>query len=162
MFDTAETFYRDCLVLPAERAVTLCGKLDDVKAMTNAGKQPVVTSQRAYVMMSHSRWIVTCPFVDPKMGRSCGGAQCASITDPRFFCLTCHNAAINGAFVMVEWPDEAMRAEIEAILTPVEDITCRNWWPYESIAELREQAARWIEMHKALSVVNYPRSKRKK
>jgi hypothetical protein len=80
-------------------------------------------------VVNHGRWIVECP---------CGGAQLASRTDKRFFCIDCGNVAFEGKWVHVEWPDEAeeIEAELDQRFYPKQ----RNWRPGQTSKDLRDEA----------------------
>ena len=82
------------------------------------------------VVVNHARWIVDCP---------CGSAQLASRTDRRFFCPECGNLWAEGKWVHVEWPDEpeAIEEELEKRPFPKN----RNWFPSETLEQLREETA---------------------
>lgn len=83
------------------------------------------------VSVTHGRWLVECP---------CGSAQLASRTDRRFFCVECGNIWAEGMWVRVVWPDEpgAIEEELEKRPFPKN----RNWYPTETIEQLREETTR--------------------
>lgn len=80
------------------------------------------------VSVNHGRWIVECP---------CGSAQLASLTDKRFFCVECGNLWAEGMWARVEWPDEP--GAIEEVLEKRPFPKNRNWYPSETIEQLREE-----------------------
>lgn len=75
-------------------------------------------------------WIVACPW--------CPGALMASDNDPRFFCVTCENAARDGKWVGVTWPEA--RTAIEALLSLRPDPFTR-YWTTESVVDLERENA---------------------
>ena len=90
----------------------------------NAPLGPKSVAVEVYV--NQGRWIVECP--------DCRGAQLASLTDPRFMCNCCGNAAIGGSWRPVAWPKSA--DQIEALLAdrPRDN---QNWLPGEPLKALR-------------------------
>lgn len=76
------------------------------------------------------RWIVECPWCEPREG------QYASATDHRFLCHKCFNAPVDGKWVRVRFPNRW--AEIEGALLP-RPTEARNWdWgipPEQLLAE---------------------------
>ncbi len=83
------------------------------------------TPIRVYV--NHGRWIAECP--------GCRGAQYASRTDRRFYCVDCLNAWNAGAWARTLWPDDASLAVIEDLLCR-RHVENRHWLPSESLAAL--------------------------
>lgn len=76
------------------------------------------------VFVNDGRWLVQCP---------CGGAQYASKTDHRFFCIDCLNATANGLWVAVTWPQYP--GLIEAVLD-VRPTNQADWLPGETLSQL--------------------------
>jgi hypothetical protein len=77
------------------------------------------------VYANHGRWVAECPV--------CHGAQLASRTDPRFFCVDCLNAYNGGKWVPLVWPED-VRAIEDALVdraTPH-----RNWRTGENVSDL--------------------------
>lgn len=80
--------------------------------------------------VNHGRWISDCDLVVPsghlRAGERCRNAQYVHPDDPRFFCVSCHNAAVDGCWRPVRWPPD--RAAVEAALErlPVRE---QNWPP---------------------------------
>lgn len=85
----------------------------------------------AYAEVNHGRWIVACP------NPACTSAQLASATHRVYFCVDCRNLFARRRWVVVEWPTDAQRAEIEAILLARPREENRNWKPGEPIGRLR-------------------------
>lgn len=121
----AETCYDLPDKAPAERCVFLGWNKPGVAPFV-----PVSTAigESIAVSMNHGRWIAECP--------SCRGAQFASRTDPRFFCVDCLNAWCGSQWVTLTWPDEpqAIEAAVE-----VREVANRNWTPDETVADLMQQ-----------------------
>lgn len=89
--------------------------------------------------VDHSRWIVDCP--DP----NCRGATMADIDDPRFYCFSCHNKAVGGDWLPVQFPAEREAIEKMLMERPAEGV--RNWRPGETVADLvRENKDHALEM----------------
>lgn len=78
---------------------------------------------------NHGRWIVECP--------DCSGAQLACPDDHRFMCNECANAVVGGFYRPVIWPRD--KAKIEALLMARSDPSTRNWFPHESVTDLRAE-----------------------
>ena len=76
--------------------------------------------------VNHGRWLVDCP--------DCSGAELLSDTG-EFYCLSCGNIGVGGAFRTVLVPRGAQRAKIEALLE-VRPTINRNWEPDETVAFL--------------------------
>ena len=141
-FDDATLVYRDrhrrALAergledLPSEREAELALHLFWPPAQPVAFPLEVADVTLA-VLVNSGRWLVQCP--------NCMGAQYASRTDLRFFCLDCFNAypPVNGRWVRIVWPDNS--AAIERELEHRSDPKTRHWLPGESIAALKRQRA---------------------
>ena len=80
------------------------------------------------VEVNDDRWIVRCP---------CGGAQLASWTDRRFFCVDCAMAWTGGKWVTVTWP--ANPAAVEAALDVRPERHTRSWTPNQSVKDLHRE-----------------------
>ena len=83
------------------------------------------TGKPVAAFVNEGRWIVSCP---------CGGAQLASLIDPRFMCCECANAANGGAWMPVTFPKAL--PDIVAALTARADPVAQNWQPGETVAVL--------------------------
>lgn len=83
--------------------------------------------------VDHGRWIADCPDL------GCQGAELVSFDNPVFFCCACRNASVGGNLLPVLVPGPQKRRSIEVYLRarPVPDN--RNWFPNETVAELRDQ-----------------------
>jgi hypothetical protein len=79
---------------------------------------------------NQGRWIVSCPVT------RCGGAQLASLTDPRFMCVTCANVANGGAWLPVTFPPVKAMTGIVAALDRRSNPVDQNWLPSENVAAL--------------------------
>lgn len=99
-----------------------------------AERYPQVPTKTAKVALpakvNHGRWIVECP---------CGGAQLASKTDRRFFCIDCGNVLFEGEWVHVDWPKNV--EAIEQALSRRPFAANQNWEPGESLEDLQGQTA---------------------
>lgn len=85
--------------------------------------------------VNDNRWLVQCP--------ACQGAQIVSKADPRFFCIDCLNAHVQGSWLAVSWPDNP--DEIEAALNARPVLHTRSWKPGEGVADLeRENVAHGV------------------
>lgn len=83
----------------------------------------------AYV--NHGRWVADCPF--------CNGAELIDLDDPRFYCLSCLNATVGGAWLAVKLPAPAERAAIEHELLRRKEDRHRNWLPGETVTRLHQE-----------------------
>lgn len=81
-----------------------------------------------HVYANHGRWLVSCP--------DCNGSQLACRTDPRFICSDCGNVAVEGRWRRLAWPANPKNIEDLLERRPMAN---RNWFPHESINDLREQ-----------------------
>lgn len=95
------------------------------------GKVPPLRMDRtvkAFVHMRQSRWVVLCPW--------CPSAQFAPFTesDRRFFCPDCGNAAVEGKWVAVVWPEDPETIEMIVALRP--SPVNHNWEPGETPTKL--------------------------
>lgn len=83
--------------------------------------------------VDHGRWIVDCP--------DCKGAECVTLDDPVFMCLSCGNEAIEGKLYKVKFPPSAKRSKVEALLVE-RPLYAQNWRPEESINQLKKENAK--------------------
>jgi len=113
--------------VPAERGAESCPRLFWT-APTPFNPDAPTTGKPVAAFANEGRWIVSCPV--PR----CGGAQLASLTDPRFLCVTCGNVANGGAWLPVTFPKAL--PDIEAALTARANPVQQNWLPGESVAVL--------------------------
>jgi hypothetical protein len=120
----AEDFYIAAGAAPAERCVVQHWHRRDVSRDPIVPKQ-MAQGQAVEVYVNHGRWIAECP--------DCHGAQVASRTDARFFCVDCLNAWCGGHWLRLVWPPNA--GAIEAVLLK-RDTHHRNWEPHESVDDL--------------------------
>lgn len=121
---TAEQMYLTPASVPgAERVIMTQWHRRDVEPFTPQG---VNTRYRAFVEVNHGRWIVHCPF--------CDGAQFASESDHRFFCVDCLNIQANRQFIEVVWPPNASSIEQELVRRPHPEVM--NWLPTETVNDL--------------------------
>jgi len=92
--------------------------------------QAVAPTPEVEVVANHGRWLVECPF--------CPSAQVASVSDRRFFCTDCGNAAVGGRFIKTVWPSDL--AELDDVLAhrPPENA---NWRSHESLTHIRNENA---------------------
>jgi hypothetical protein len=95
---------------------------------------------KAVARVEHSRWLVDCPLTDPaRDDEPCRGAQFASKTDPRLWCVDCKNAAVGGQWLEVVWPSDSMVRAIERSLGKRPRKLNRNWYPHESRTQLEAE-----------------------
>jgi hypothetical protein len=85
------------------------------------GGDPAVVAR-----VNWGNWVGDCNLWDAAKGWTCTNAQALDPNDPRFFCIACHNDAINGRWRPVIWP-----ANIAAVETPLESLPVpeQNWTP---------------------------------
>lgn len=83
--------------------------------------------------VNYGRWIAHCPV--------CPGAEMVDPEDPRFFCLSCDNAAFGRRMLRVEFPDPITRGVIERLLLARPVPQTRNWLPHETVLHLRQENA---------------------
>lgn len=109
-----------------------------------AGRPTKVTRKKvaADAFVNDGRWLVRCPLC-------IHAAQFAPLTDPRFFCVECQNAAVAGDFIRVRVPDAATRQAIDTLLLKVPVSRCRNWLPHETVDELAVQVHDFNERYEA-------------
>lgn len=88
-------------------------------------------SKKVTAYINHGRWVVECP--------DCRSAQAGSPADPRFFCIECRNGWVAGRWLKVEYPAGPRRADIEEALLRRPMSRNRNWYPHESVGDLRKQ-----------------------
>jgi len=81
--------------------------------------------------VDHGRWIANCP--------DCKGAECVTLDDPVFMCLSCGNEAIGGKLRRVKFPND--QSTIEGLLTS-RPLYAQNWDPNETINQLKEENKR--------------------
>jgi hypothetical protein len=86
--------------------------------------------------INHGRWIADCP-LDCE-GQPCGGAECVTEDDTIFYCLSCGNEQIHGAFIRVLFPPTKKRNKIEKILA-LRPESLRNWFPGETPKKLAHE-----------------------
>ena len=79
----------------------------------------------AYAYINHGRWVADCPH--------CTSARMVEPEQDEFLCLDdqCHRVS------RLVWP--AQRPEIERILLARPNAKNRNWYPHESLAQLRAE-----------------------
>lgn len=89
---------------------------------------PTLELLRAFV--ERGAWMVQC---------HCLSAALACRTDHRFYCVTCGNVEVDGAWIEVQWPDDA--DAIEELLVKRMYSANRNWRPGESLEQLADENA---------------------
>jgi len=99
----------------------------DVPALDDLARVADVVPLMARV--EHGRWIVDCP--------DCKGAGFAWEDERLFMCQSCWNAAVGGAWRPITFPAE--REAIEAVLLARPLHTNRNWFPHETVDDLRAE-----------------------
>lgn len=90
-----------------------------------------------FAVANQGRWVAHCLY--------CSGATMVSPDDPRFMCVECGNAANDGLYCPVVWPDDWRG--IEAVLDQRSDITTRNWTPPETLTGLATENVAHMPKH---------------
>ena len=90
-----------------------------------------LTAPSIFARIDHGRWMADCPF--------CRGAEFADPAYPWFACASCGNEAVDGKFVKVWFPGEALREQIEAVLRQRKYLANMNWRPGETIQDLEDE-----------------------
>lgn len=90
------------------------------------------TAARAVAYVNHGRWVADCP------SAYCNGAMAVTPGVP-FLCGACLNVEVGSQYRMVEWPQA--RGAIEEALSerPLPEVM--NWYPGETVKNLRDEAA---------------------
>ena len=102
------------------------------------------------VEVNHGIWIWRCPCTAGRrpddVSRERGhddappfGGGVAFVDDPLGYCPACENAEPDGAWRRLRFPDD--REQLEALLMLRPDPETRNWWPGETVDDLRVQNA---------------------
>ena len=91
----------------------------------------------AVAYVNHGRWVADCP------SPACTGAELVDPQDPRFYCLSCYNAAFGGKWLRVRFPPERERQAIERALLARARERNRNWYPGETVEQLEEEHRRY-------------------
>lgn len=81
--------------------------------------------------INHGRWIMDCPY--------CSGAEMVDPDDKRFFCLHCFMEENLNKPRPVTFPPKPQRLAIERVLLLRPLKINRNWFPGETIAELKQE-----------------------
>jgi hypothetical protein len=92
----------------------------------------VLGGPKAVAYANHGRWVIDCPF-------GCGNARMA-YEGVGFWCDECGNAEVGGQELDVVWPDD--RDDIEDVLARRPREPNRNWFPHESVPQLRVENQR--------------------
>lgn len=103
------------------------GILHRLPTETVTGKK----APKAYVRLYRGQWIIDCPF--------CTSAQHASAEDHRWFCAYCRNETVDFQYVDAVWPDQKLLDKIEAVVEARPKMENRNWYPGETVAELKKE-----------------------
>ena len=84
---------------------------------------------KAVAYVNHGRWVADCP-------DRCGGAM---LLDPNlpYMCGECFNIIIGGKWRLIQWPTD--RLEIEMVLDKRPFSINRNWWPVETVDDLKRE-----------------------
>jgi hypothetical protein len=91
----------------------------------------------AVAYVNHGRWVADCP------ASTCTGAELVDPDEPRFYCLSCYNAAFDGRWLPVRFPPEPERKAIERALLDRPRARNRNWFPGETVEQLEEEHRRY-------------------
>lgn len=95
----------------------------------------VKAAEAVVAYVNHGRWVADCP--DP----ACAGAELVDPAEPLFYCLSCYNAAVGGAWRPVRFPPRSARQAIEQALLERARPERRNWYPGETVEDLRREHA---------------------
>lgn len=87
----------------------------------------------AVARVNGGRWIADCPT------DGCHGAEYVNIDELLFFCCECRNAAVDHHPLRVVIPANGMRQQIEAYLGARPAPATRNWFPHETVKDLRDE-----------------------
>lgn len=93
-------------------------------------KDSLVRGPPLEARVDHGRWIVDCPH--------CKGAECVTLDDPVFLCLSCGNEAVGGKLYRVKFPPPARRRKLEALLAE-RPLFGQNWDPSISLTRVRTE-----------------------
>ena len=81
--------------------------------------------------INHGRWIADCPY--------CSGAELADPSNKKFFCLHCFMEENGNRPTVARFPPKPQRLEIERVLLLRPLVINRNWFPGETIGELKQE-----------------------
>lgn len=135
-FQTAETFYPAHAETPGlsapERVLAHHWPKDRAPFNPPSSIHPVYTAE---AHLNHGRWVVHCPGWP-----DCMGAQMASYSDRKFFCVNCLGLTYDcpDSWVAVLWPEDSFIAEMTPLLLrrPIES---QNWSPGDTILKLEQE-----------------------
>lgn len=83
-----------------------------------------IVGEQVHAYVSRGRWVVDCPY--------CSAGHDVSPDDPRWWCSECNS---HGGWVTVVFPKNL--AKIEELLAERTSLVHRNWFPYETVADLQ-------------------------
>jgi len=115
---------------PAQRVVWRSSQMPLGRRHEIVESREINKDVRAFAVINAGRWLVQCPFP------GCNGAQYASLTDQRFWCIDCQNQAVSQKWVEVKWPENTDALELALSNRPK---SAQNWLPGESIEDLARQ-----------------------
>ncbi len=93
----------------------------------------VALGVKAQARVDAGRWLADCPNPD------CQGAEYVSFEHPFIFCHECRNGAVGNQLIEITVPAPGLRADIETYLLARPVPATRNWFPHESVRDLREE-----------------------
>jgi hypothetical protein len=89
----------------------------------------IAPGQPLYAFINHGRWCVSCP--------DCSGGEYVWLDSPVTMCQSCWNAAVNGKWRRVVIPGNRVLIERVLMHRPVRQN--RNWYPFETLADLQRE-----------------------
>jgi len=121
----------------------LHGEASDPRAyLVRFGYEPpplyeIAEARALAVEVNAGRWIWLCPCDDGSTEQIPRGGGVAFKSSPLGWCPRCGNASVGGGWRPLAFPVES--AAIEAVLALRPDAATRNWWPGETVDELRAE-----------------------
>lgn len=104
-------------------------KAGETTAVARAEPEGTADGPEILAYVNHGRVVADCPF--------CRSAQIVDPDDPRFYCYDCGNAAVEGLYLPVGFPEDL--GEIERALGARPSPANRNWLPGETVERLRAE-----------------------
>lgn len=118
---------------PPQRCVWRYGKkIPESRRWEIVHDTSVCSDVKAFAAIRQGQWFVLCPFP------GCNGAQYASVTSRRFFCVDCMSRAVDGRWVEVVWPGDPNGVEAWLDRRPH---NAKNWDPGEDEEDIMRQDA---------------------
>jgi hypothetical protein len=115
---------------PAQRVVWRSSQMPLGRRHEIVESREINKEVNAFAVINAGRWLVECPLP------GCNGAQYASVTDRRFWCVDCQNEAVNQKWIGVKWPENPNELELALLKRPK---SAQNWLPGETTEDLANQ-----------------------